>query len=230
VRSGLTTPVEGTSFRGSSEIEGPSMMSSGSCARLRRDSSRGTPRDITPSSLKAAAAAVVDQGRRSGMLSGISSPRGRNSPLGSPRQMSHTDSARSLSLLGPWQQYKNVANRLAQMQVMDGQSNSQCSSPRSRKSTSNTRSRRGTATTSQRDGVDHATPNSQSGQPQAIEKVKSPRKERHAPELTGTATEEDTISPAISPTEKAHEKSPVARTMVVLPPEELDAAENGGPT
>lgn len=199
IRSGRITPVEG-----SLEFEGMSLLSSSSCTRLRSPwhSRDAPPRDTTTPSLKAAAAAVVGQGFRSGRLSGISSPRGRGSPLGSPRQMSPTDSARSLMLTAPWQQYKNVANRLQRIQASEGATQSPCSSPRSRRGDSSARGRRGAGTSPRRDGT-AVTPRSQSDREPIEEKVSvetaAPREEPEAPELTGTAVEEN-----VAPVDEAH--------------------------
>lgn len=118
-RSGLTTPIEGSADMGG--LTGLSLTTVASCPWIR--SPRGTPRDASAPSLKAAAMAVVGHGAsglRSGLLSGKNSPRG--SPPRSPRQTPHTDSARSLMLTAPWQQYKSVAKRLQQHQACDSQS------------------------------------------------------------------------------------------------------------
>jgi len=96
--------------------------------RSPRPSPRGTPRDASRTSLKAAAISVVGQGTsglRSGLLSGKETPQGApGSPHLSQRQINHSDSAHSLMLTAPWQQYKSVAKRM-----QEGEGHSISSSP-----------------------------------------------------------------------------------------------------
>lgn len=143
-QSGLATPIEGDLLGGltglsltSSSFQGLVPYGPGDGVRSPRHSAggrsspRGTPREASTPSLKAAALSVVGNGAsglRSGLLSGRDTPR-RTSAPGSPRQMRDSGSERSLMLSAPWQQYKSVATRLGH-ERSSGDSN--CSTPRSR--------------------------------------------------------------------------------------------------
>jgi hypothetical protein len=137
--SGLTTPLEGRSDFGG---HCSSLMTSGSVSSLR--SPRKSPRsarNAPSSSLKRAAAAVVSQSNLSTCRSGsglLNSPRNGFSPPGSAREIPRDESARSLMLAGPWQQFKSVTMRAQQEQV----SESQMSTPRTRGEQRNARGAR----------------------------------------------------------------------------------------